>query len=147
MLKIAIMSLATLGWMTHNLWLFIAVVVSMGLPATLFGSVKYAYLPQQFHKDELIGGNGVIEMGIFVGILLSKILGAVLVVHNPWGIELVAGGTIFIAIVGWLFSRRIPLTSAPELDLKISWNPLTEMVGNLRFSRQNRLVFLGNAWF
>jgi len=149
-LEIAIMSLAALGWMTHSLWLLIAAVVGMGLHSTLFGPVKYAYLPQQLHKDELIGGNGVIEMGTFVGILLGEIIGAVLVVHKPWGIELVAGGTITVAIIGWLFSRRIPLTPAPEPDLKINWNPITETARNLRFSRQNRPVFLamlGNSWF
>ncbi|PUA20112.1 MFS transporter [Glaciimonas sp. PCH181] len=149
-LEIAIMSMAALGWMTHTLWLLIAAVVGTGLHSTLFGPVKYAYLPQQLHKDELIGGNGVIEMGTFVGILLGEILGAVLVVHKPWGIELVAGGTIFIAIVGWFFSRGIPLTPAPEPTLKINWNPITETARNLRFSRQNRPVFLamlGNSWF
>ena len=150
LLEIAIMSLAAFGWLTHNLWVLVAAIVGMGLHSTLFGPVKYAYLPQQLKKDELIGGNGVIEMGTFVGILLGEILGAVLVVHQSWGTELVAGGTIFIAIIGWLFSRRIPLTPAPEPDLKINWNPITETVRNLRFSRQNRPVFLammGNSWF
>lgn len=150
LLEIAIMSLAAFGWLNHNLWVLVAAIVGMGLHSTLFGPVKYAYLPQQLKKDELIGGNGVIEMGTFVGILLGEILGAVLVVHQSWGIELVAGGTILIAIVGWLFSRRIPLTPAPEPDLKINWNPITETVRNLRFSRQNRPVFLammGNSWF
>ncbi|MQR01675.1 MFS transporter [Glaciimonas soli] len=149
-LEIVIMVVAAFGWMTHNLWLLIAAIVGMGLHSTLFGPVKYAYLPQQLHRDELVGGNGVIEMGTFVGILMGEILGAVLVVHKTWGIELVAGGTILIAIVGWLFSRRIPLTPASAPDLKINWNPFTETARNLRFSRQNKPVFLamlGNSWF
>jgi 1-acyl-sn-glycerol-3-phosphate acyltransferase len=72
------------------------------------------------------------------------------VVHKPWGIELVAGGTLAIAIVGWLFSRGIPLTPAAEPALKINWNPMTETVRNLGFSRKNRPVFLAmlaNSWF
>ena len=148
--EIAIMALAAYGWMTRNLWILVGAIVGMGLHSTVFGPVKYAYLPQQLKKDELVGGNGVIEMGTFVGILVGEILGAVLVVHQSWGIELVAGGTIFIAIVGWLFSRRIPITPAPEPNLVINWNPITETVRNLRFSRQNRPVFLamlGNSWF
>lgn len=150
LLEIAIMCLAAFGWLTHSLWVLVAAIVGMGLHSTLFGPVKYAYLPQQLKKDELIGGNGVIEMGTFVGILLGEILGAVLVVHKSWGIELVAGSTISIAIVGWLFSRHIPLTPAPAPDLKINWNPIPETVRNLQFSRQNRPVFLammGNSWF
>ena len=150
LLEIAIMCVAAVGWMQHQLWLLIAAVAGMGIHSTLFGPVKYAYLPQHLKADELVGGNGVIEMGTFVGILLGEILGAVLVVHKPWGIELVAGGTIAIALIGWLFSLRIPYSPAPEPELAINWNAATETVRNLSFSKQNRAVFLsllGNSWF
>src|SRR5439155_990357 len=129
--EIAIMVVAAAGWMTHNLWLLVAAVVGMGVHSTLFGPVKYAYLPQHLKQEELIGGNGIIEMGTFVGILLGEVLGAVLVVHRPWGIELVAGGTVAIAVIGWLTSRRIPLSPAPEPELKMNWNPLTETIRNI----------------
>nr|WP_217345265.1 MFS transporter [Noviherbaspirillum sp. L7-7A]MBV0879513.1 MFS transporter [Noviherbaspirillum sp. L7-7A] len=150
LLEIAIMLLAAVGWVTHSLWLLVAAVVGMGLHSTLFGPVKYAYLPQQLKAEELVGGNGVIEMGTFVGILLGEVLGAVLVLHKPWGVELVAGGTIAIAILGWLTSRAIPLTPPPAPNLRINWNPLTETVRNIAYTRQNRTVFLsvlGNSWF
>jgi 1-acyl-sn-glycerol-3-phosphate acyltransferase len=150
LLEIGIMLLAGVGWMTHSLWLLVAAVVGMGLHSTLFGPVKYAYLPQHLRHDELMGGNGVVEMGTFVGILMGEVLGAILVLHKPWGIELVAGGTIAIAALGWLASRRIPLSPAAAPELVINWNPFTETVRNLRFTRENRPVFLsvlGNSWF
>jgi 1-acyl-sn-glycerol-3-phosphate acyltransferase len=150
LLEIGIMLVAGAGWMTHSLWLLVAAVVGMGLHSTLFGPVKYAYLPQHLKQEELVGGNGVVEMGTFVGILLGEVLGAILVVHKPWGIELVAGGSLAIAVIGWLFSRGIPLSPAPEPELKINWNPLTETVRNIGFTRRNRPVFLsvlGNSWF
>jgi 1-acyl-sn-glycerol-3-phosphate acyltransferase len=150
LLEIGIMLVAGAGWMTHNLWLLVAAVVGMGLHSTLFGPVKYAYLPQHLKQEELVGGNGVVEMGTFVGILLGEVLGAILVVHKPWGIELVAGGSLAIAVIGWLTSRAIPLSPAPEPELKINWNPVTETVRNIGFTRQNRPVFLsvlGNSWF
>ncbi|QDD65671.1 MFS transporter [Herbaspirillum seropedicae] len=150
LLEIAIMGIAAYGWMTHQLWLLVAAVIGMGFHSTLFGPVKYAYLPQQLRREELIGGNGLIEMGTFVGILLGEILGAVLVVHKPWGLHLVAGMTIGIAVLGWLASLRIPLSPAPVPELKVNWNPFTETVRNLAYSRRNRPVFLsllGNSWF
>lgn len=150
LLEIAIMGIAAYGWMTHHLWLLIAAVIGMGIHSTLFGPVKYAYLPQQLKREELVGGNGLIEMGTFVGILLGEILGAVLVVHKPWGLHLVAGITIGIAVLGWLASLRIPLSPAPVPALKVNWNPFTETVRNLGYSRRNRPVFLsllGNSWF
>lgn len=150
LLEIGIMALAGYGWMTHSLWVLVAAIAGMGLHSTLFGPVKYAYLPQQLKSSELIGGNGVIEMGTFVGILLGEVVGAVLVVQRPWGLMLVAAATIGVAVLGWVASLGIPLTPAPAPDLKINWNPLSETVRNLRFSRQNRPVFLamlGNSWF
>src|SRR3954470_13683194 len=107
LIEIAIMSVAAFGWMTHHLWLLVAAVVGMGIHSTLFGPVKYAYLPQHLKRDELVGGNGVVEMGTFVGILLGEIIGAVLVVHKPWGLPLVAGTTLGLAVLGWLASLRI----------------------------------------
>jgi 1-acyl-sn-glycerol-3-phosphate acyltransferase len=148
--EVAIMAVAGIGWMTHNLWLLVVAVVGMGMHSTMFGPVKYAYLPQHLKSDELVGGNGVIEMGTFVGILLGEILGAVLVVQKPWGVQMVAFGTIAFALIGWFASRAIPPSPAPEPELDINWNPLTETVRNLGFSRRNRTVFLsmlGNSWF
>ncbi len=149
-LEIAIMLVAGVGWMSHTLWLLVLAVVGMGVHSTLFGPVKYAYLPQNLKPDELVGGNGVIEMGTFVGILLGEIGGAMLVSHKPFGIELVAGATLGVAVIGLLASYRIPLSPAPAPDLVISKNPLAESLRNLAFSRANRTVFLsilGNSWF
>ncbi len=149
LLEIVIMLVAGVGWMTHSLWLLIAAVVGMGIHSTLFGPVKYAYLPQHLTQEELIGGNGVIEMGTFVGILIGQVLGAFMV-HRASGIELVAAGTLVVAVAGWLTSRAIPVSPAAEPDLKINWNPLTETMRNLAFSSKNRPVFLsllGNSWF
>ncbi|AYM77686.1 MFS transporter [Janthinobacterium agaricidamnosum] len=149
-MELAIMAVAAAGWMTHTLWLLVAAVVGMGVHSTLFGPVKYAYLPQQLKPEELVGGNGLIEMGTFVGILLGEILGAVLIVHKPLGVELVAGATIAVAVFGLIASYRVPRTPAPEPDLKVSLNFVAESLRNLNFSRKNRPVFLamlGNSWF
>ncbi|MEF9927707.1 MAG: MFS transporter [Massilia sp.] len=147
--EIAIMLVAGIGWMTHNLWLLIAAVIGMGMHSTLFGPVKYAYLPQNLKPDELVGGNGVVEMGTFVGILLGEVAGAVLV-GRPNGIMLVAGATLFFAVLGLLASWRIPPSPAPVPELRISRNIIAESWRNLAFSRKNRTVFLsmlGNSWF
>lgn len=150
LLEIFIMCVAALGWYTHQLWLLIAAIAGMGLHSTLFGPVKYAYMPQHLKQEELVGGNGIVEMGTFVGILLGEVIGAVLVAHKPWGIHAVALGSIGIAILGCAMSWKIPASPAPVPNLKINWNPFTETVRNLRFSSNNRTVFLallGNSWF
>lgn len=150
LLEVGIMLVAGIGWMTHTLWLLIAAVVGMGVHSTLFGPVKYAYLPQHLKPEELVGGNGIVEMGTFVGILLGQVLGALLVVHKPWGIELVAGASLLMALLGLATSWRIPASPAPAPELKVSKNFFAESIRNLRYSAQNRTVFLsmlGNSWF
>jgi MFS family permease len=149
-MELVIMAIAAIGWLTHTLWLLVAAVVGMGIHSTLFGPVKYAYLPQHLKTTELIGGNGVIGMGTFVGILLGEILGAVLVVREPGGVALVAIATIAVALLGLTASYRIPHTPAADPGLRISPNFIKESIRNLGFSRQNRTVFLamlGNSWF
>jgi 1-acyl-sn-glycerol-3-phosphate acyltransferase len=150
LIEIVIMGIAAAGWLTHTLWLLIAAVVGMGIHSTLFGPVKYAYLPQHLKPEELVGGNGVIEMGTFVGILLGEVMGAVLAGRGPWGVHLVAGVTLFVAVLGLATSWRIPASPAPAPDLKISVNFIAESVRNIAYSRRNRTVFLsmlGNSWF
>jgi 1-acyl-sn-glycerol-3-phosphate acyltransferase len=149
-LEVGIMTVAGIGWVTHHLWLLIAAVVGMGVHSTLFGPVKYAYLPQQLKPEELIGGNGVTEMGTFVGILMGEVLGAVLVVQQPHGLLYEAAATVLVAALGLATAYRIPHSPAPAPDLKISWNFIGESVRNINFSRKNRTVFLsmlGNSWF
>jgi 1-acyl-sn-glycerol-3-phosphate acyltransferase len=149
-LEIGIMAIAALGWLTHTLWLLIFAIFAMGTHSTLFGPVKYADLPQQLRPEELTGGNGVVEMGTFVGILLGQVFGDVIVMQKGLGITFVAAGTVGFAVLGLVASYRIPLTQAPAPDLKIAWNPVAETLRNLRHTAGNRSVFLsmlGNSWF
>ncbi len=148
--EIAIMLVAAIGWMQHMLWLLVAAIVGMGLHSTLFGPVKYAYLPQHLQENELIGGNGLVEMGTFVGILLGEIAGALLVVQKPFGVTVVAAATLCLALLGWITSTRMPRSPAPAPELALSWNLWSETLRNLRHSRANKpvwLALLGNSWF
>ena len=72
------MALAGLGLVSGNLVALLSALFLMGMHSTLFGPVKYANLPQILQPNELIGGNGMVEMGTFVAILLGTIAGGVL---------------------------------------------------------------------
>ena len=147
--EIAVMCLAAWGFVTQSLAPLVAALFLMGLHSTIFGPVKYAYLPQHLAQNELVGGNGLVEMGTFVAILLGQILGAWLISSSDSG-HTVAVTLVSIAVVGWLMSRSIPRTPASDATLHINWNPLTETFANLRFARGNRVVWLsilGISWF
>src|SRR6185503_1558333 len=87
--EIGIMAIGTAGFLTRNLALLMIALFLMGVHSTVFGPVKYAVLPQQLRPEELVGGNGLIEMGTFVAILLGTILGGVLIGIHPNGEVLV----------------------------------------------------------
>jgi 1-acyl-sn-glycerol-3-phosphate acyltransferase len=148
--EIAIMVVGAIGFYRRDLILLFLALGLMGVHSTLFGPVKYAILPQNLRKDELIGGNGLVEMGTFVAILLGEIVGGLMIAIKPNG-PIYAGATaIAVAIAGYLVSRRIPPTPAVAPNLQINWNPFTETWRNLHFAYGSRVVWLsmlGISWF
>ena len=73
------MAIGLAGFWQRDLALLFAALALMGVHSTLFGPVKYAILPQHLKPEELIGGNGLVEMGTFVAILLGTIAGGLVV--------------------------------------------------------------------
>ncbi len=150
LMEIAIMALAAIGWYTHTLWILVAAIVGMGLHSTIFGPVKHAYLPQHLSEAELIGGNGMVQMGTFIGILTGQLTGAAVMGGGAVNTLLIVGTTLVVALLGLVFTLLVPRSAAAAPDLKISRNPLPEIVRNLKFSASNRDVFiamLANSWF
>ena len=148
-LEIAIMAAATLGFMTLNVSLLLGCVFMMGLHSTLFGPVKFAYLPQHLSEREITGGNGMVEMGTFVAILLGNVAGGLLIALPGVGATWVAIGCVGTALLGRLAAQRVPLSPATDPDLAINWNPLSETWRNLRLAREDIVVFrslLGISW-
>jgi len=148
--EIGIMLFASVGFLTHTLWLLVTALFMMGMHSTLFGPVKYSYLPQHLAEKELVGGNGMVEMGSFVAILLGQVLGAWLAMR-PAGGEIITCMTIIaLALMGYWMSRGVPNSPAGDPSLKINWNPLTETFRNIRFIWQHQQVWLaiiGISWF
>ncbi len=148
--EIAIMIVGAVGFYRRDLILLFLALGLMGVHSTLFGPVKYAILPQNLHKDELIGGNGLVEMGTFVAILLGEIIGGLVIAIKPNGPILAGATAIAVALAGYWVSRRIPETPAVAPDLRINWNPFTETWRSIRFAHGNRVVWLsmlGISWF
>ena len=148
-LEIAIMLLAGWGFWSVSVPVLLACVFLMGLHSTLFGPVKFAYLPQHLNERELTGGNGMVEMGTFVAILLGQVAGGLLVAIPDVGRHYVAFGCVAVALIGRVVAQAIPASPSTDPDLRINWNPVTETWRNLLLARQNIVVFrslLGISW-
>ncbi len=152
-LEIVIMLLVAVGLLTTHVPLLLGCIFLLGLHSTVFGPVKYAYLPQHLNERELTGGNGMIEMGTFVAILLGNVVGGLLIAlpGTAWmpGVQAVALCSLLLAVVGRVVAQGVPATPSESPDLKINWNPVTETVRNLKLARENTVVFrslLGISW-
>ncbi|HJV60069.1 MAG TPA: MFS transporter, partial [Albitalea sp.] len=148
-LEIAIMLLAAWGFWASNVPALLACVFLMGLHSTLFGPVKYAYLPQHLAERELTGGNGMVEMGTFVAILLGQVAGGLLVAVPEVGRHYVAFACVALALLGRLTAQFVPASPSTDSSLRINWNPVSETWRNLMLARENVAVFrslLGISW-
>lgn len=148
--ELAVMALGAVGLFTSSLTLLLAALFLGGVQAAFFGPVKYAILPQHLRQTELVGGNGLVETGTSIAILVGMVLGGWLIAHAGWGLAGVALATCGMAAAGIALSRLIPRSPAPDAALKINWNPLSETWRILRFTHANRTVFLsilGISWF
>lgn len=150
LLEIALMTIAALALLTKSYALLLPVLFLMGCQSTLFGPVKYAYLPQQLDTSELVGGNALVEAGTYVAIILGLIFGGLAVAVNPPDQTLLAALLVGFAVFGYLVSRRVPITRAVDPELDVSLNAWTETWRIIRFAREDRTVFLsilGISWF
>lgn len=148
-LEIAIMALAAWGFVANHVPMLLLCTFLMGLHSTLFGPVKFAYMPQVLNERELTGGNGMVEMGTFVAILLGQVAGGLLVALPGIGHTAVAVGCIALALAGRLVAQFIPPAPATDPGLVINWNPFTETWRNLKLAHGNVVVFrslLGISW-
>ena len=147
--EIIIMAGAGVAFISHQTWLLLMLLFAMGAQSAFFGPVKYSLLPLHLRPTEIMGGNGLVEMGTFVAILAGTMAGGVLIAVR-FGAGYVAAAVILIALAGWLASRRIPAAPAADPGLPLRWNLVAETWRVMALARRERSVFLamlGISWF
>ena len=150
-MEIAIMSLAAVGFLTQSMPVLLVALFCTGLQSTLFGPVKYSVLPSVLKPEELTGGNGLVEMGTSMSILVGMISGGIIfTLAGSYGPVVAATAVIALAVAGNITARMIPKVDAGAPDLKINWNPLPESLAVLRLAKKQKAVrnaILGVSWF
>ena len=148
--EICLMLFAAFAFVTHQYRLLFGVLFLMGCQSTLFGPVKYAYLPQKLSTGELVGGNALVESGTYLAIIFGLIVGGISVAIDPDNQYVLSACLVGIATLGYIASRSIPDTPPVDPELEINWNAWSETWRIVGFARENRSVFLsilGISWF
>ena len=149
-MEIVVMLVAAFALFSGSAILLLSLLFLMGLQSALFGPVKFAILPSVLREDELVGGNGLVEMGTYVAILGGTTVGGVLVAQQGWGVYAVAALVPAIAIAGYVASRGVPRVPSQVPELRIDPNIFVQTARVIGYARESRAVWLavlGNSWF
>ncbi|WP_416426352.1 MFS transporter [Pseudomonas sp. App30] len=148
--EIVIMAVGATGFLFDHLWMMLAALFAMGTHSALFGPVKYSIMPQALREEELVGGNGLVEMGTFLAILAGTISAGVLMSQAHYA-PLVSAAIVGVAVLGYLASRGIPRAAADTPGLKLDWNIFSQSWATLKMGlNQTPAVsrsVVGNSWF
>lgn len=148
--EIVIMAVGAVGFMTNHLELMLLALFAMGTHSALFGPVKYSIMPQALREEELVGGNGLVEMGTFLAILAGTI-GAGVMMSSAQYAPVVSTAIVAIAVLGYLASRGIPRAAASSPEMRLDWNIFSQSWATLRLGLgQTPAVsrsIVGNSWF
>ncbi|MEM8685091.1 MAG: MFS transporter, partial [Pseudomonadota bacterium] len=148
--ELGLMVVATVAFLTQSYVIVLFILFMMGVQSTLFGPVKYSYLPHHLDTSELIAGNALVGAGTYTAIILGLLIGGLAVAYAPGDQRVLVLALLSIALIGYLAARQIPKTQASDPDLKINFNLWAETRRIVGFARRDRTVFmcvLGISWF
>ena len=149
-LEFSSMVLATTGLATHTLTLSLVALAMVASQAALFGPSKYGLLPELLPEKALSWGNGVIELGTFLAIIIGTVGGAAMA-EGFHGHEILAGYCLLgLSVIGFLTSLGIDRVPAAAPQKAFRANILGDLWGQIRLMRRDRSLFLavlGNAYF
>ena len=149
-LEMFIMLLVTAGLAWQQAPILLAGVFLMGTHSAFFGPSKYGLLPELLPEKRLSWGNGLLELGTFLAIVLGTIGGG-------WLFEFFTGsqvwaGVILIGLAVFGLVTSFGIDRVPAADPAKQWriNFLADLWGQLRTIRRDRVLALavfGNTYF
>lgn len=144
--ELGIVLLAMYGFYHTNLIVLYTCLGLMGIHSTFFGPLKYSIIPDHLAKDEILGGNGFVEAGTFVSILIGTILGGLYTA----GADFVLYFMLLTSATGIISSWFLPESGNAKPELEINTNIFEETCNILKYSYHKKPIFLsilGISWF
>jgi len=149
-LEIVVMLVAVAGLGLQNLPLEFTAIFLVSSQAALFGPAKYGMLPEILPERELSWGNGVLELGTFLAILLGTVAAGYLS-EDFRGRQIWSGVILLgLALFGTMVSLGITKVRAADPKRKFQPNFVKDLWGELRVARRDNvlwLAMLGNMYF
>jgi acyl-[acyl-carrier-protein]-phospholipid O-acyltransferase / long-chain-fatty-acid--[acyl-carrier-protein] ligase len=152
LMEVAVMLFAIASFALHSLPMECASVFLISTQSALFGPSKYGLLPEILPEKQLSWGNGIIELGTFLGSIAA-------VMASGYLAQKFRGREVFAVLiymgctaVGLMTSLGITRVPAADPARKFRWNPLADIGEQLKFVKSDRVLswaVLGNSylWF
>src|SRR5215472_13344790 len=135
------MLLATAGLAVHSMGLSLAALTLVASQAALFGPSKYGLLPELLPEKSLSWGNGVIELGTFLAIIIGTIAGAWMGEHFR-AHEIYAGYVLMgLSVIGFATSFAIDEVAAAAPTKPFRINIVGDLWTQVGKMRQDRALF------
>src|SRR5256885_6201079 len=148
--EVGVMLFAAAALVGPNLKLALAAIFRVCTQGALFGPSKYGLLPELLPQERLSWGNGVLELGTFLGIIAGSVGGAVLAGVFA-GREIYSGALLFgFTVVGLLCSLAISRVPAADPGKRFHLTALIDVWSPMKLIRGNRVLWLavlGNTYF
>ena len=148
--EIAVMSFSLVGFMLNNWKLLLIGVFLMGIHSAIFGPSKYGSLPEQLPTPRLSWGNGLLELGTFVAVILGTVFAGFLAGRFHQQQTLTGFILIALAAMGLCFSLgivRVPAAD-PQRPFRVNFpGDLWDQIKIIRRDRPLKLAIIGNTYF
>jgi acyl-[acyl-carrier-protein]-phospholipid O-acyltransferase/long-chain-fatty-acid--[acyl-carrier-protein] ligase len=148
--EVAVMLFVLVGFAFHQRGILLSGIFLMGTHSAFFGPSKYSSLPELLPEKQLSWGNGILELGTFVAIILGTVSAGVLAQYL--GDRQVWSGLLLIALafVGLFICFGITRVPPAAPDKKLRLNFVAELIHHLQPIRKDRplmLAMIGNVYF
>lgn len=152
LMEVGVMAVTIAGLALQNIWIECAAVFLISTQSALFGPSKYGLLPELLPERELSWGNGVLELGTFLGsitaVMAAGYLAEKFVGRQGWSGVVLLGCTA----VGLATSFGVSRVPAADPSRRFRWNPFGELADQLRLVRADNILtwaVMGNTylWF
>src|SRR5467141_712606 len=148
--EVGVMLFAAAALVRPNLSLALAAIFLVCTQGALFGPSKYGLLPELLPPEKLSWGNGVLELGTFLAIIVGSMSGSFLAEAFN-GREIYAGGLLLgFTVIGLVWSFGIGRVPAADPAKRFHLVSLIDVWSPMKLIRSDRVLWLavlGNTYF
>jgi len=148
--EVGVMLFAAAALVGPNLNLALAAIFLVCTQGALFGPSKYGLLPELLPPEKLSWGNGVLELGTFLAIIVGSMSGSFLAEAFN-GREIYAGALLLgFTVIGLVWSFGIGRVPAADPAKRFHLVSLIDVWSPMKLIRSDRVLWLavlGNTYF